>query len=224
MVVTTVSKCSQKNLELHEGSRCCETPGAHLPWNRAQRRRHAQAKAIDIHLYAGEASKEWCLGWPADVDMITLDVRDGQNVHDAATWAYLWRLAASGRVIAVVGGPPCRTVSRLLEKTPGPPRLRSRNGPERFGFEHLNESQQQKTDSDAAITGELLWLSVRSRPDIAYAVSVMGRNVTKRPNWVQQLGQHVMFFLCNTPETCLLIAPPLQQGPRCTWHTSGTKA
>ena len=48
--------------------------------------------------------------------MITLDGRDGQNVHDAATWAYLWRLAASGRVIAVLGGTPCRTVSRLLEK------------------------------------------------------------------------------------------------------------
>ena len=43
-----------------------ETPGIHLPWNRAQRRRHTQAKAIAIHLYAGEASKEWCLGWPAD--------------------------------------------------------------------------------------------------------------------------------------------------------------
>ena len=128
-----------------------DTPGVHLPWNRAQRRRHAQAKAIVIHLYAGEASKDWSLGWPADVEMITLDVRDGQNVHDAATWAYLWRLAASGRVVAVLGGPPCRTVSRLLEKTPGPPRLRSRNGPERFGFEHLNESQQQKTDSDTAL-------------------------------------------------------------------------
>ncbi|MCG8453600.1 MAG: hypothetical protein MI717_10515, partial [Spirochaetales bacterium] len=32
-----------------------------------------------------------------------------------------------------------------------PPRLRSRNGPERFGFEHLTESQQQKTDSDTAL-------------------------------------------------------------------------
>jgi hypothetical protein len=41
-----------------------ETPGAHLPWNQAQRHRHAQAKAIVIHLYAGEASKDWCLGWP----------------------------------------------------------------------------------------------------------------------------------------------------------------
>ena len=136
-----------------------ETPGIHLPWNRAQRRRHAQAKAIVIHLYAGEASKEWCLGWPADVEIVTLDVRDGQNAH-AATWSYIWRLAASGHVIAIVGGPHAvRTVSKLLEKTPGPPRLRSRNGPERFGFEHLNESQQQKTDSDTALYLKQLGLS-----------------------------------------------------------------
>jgi hypothetical protein len=39
-----------------------------------------------------------------------------KNVHDAATWSYIWRLAASGRVIAIEGGAPCRTVSRLLEK------------------------------------------------------------------------------------------------------------
>ena len=39
----------------------------------------------------------------------------------------------------------------MLEKTPGPPRLLSRIGPERFGFEHLTESQQQKTDSDTAL-------------------------------------------------------------------------
>ena len=90
-----------------------ETPGIHLPWNRAQRRRHAQAKAIVIHLYAGEASKEWCLGWPADVEIVTLDVRDGQNAH-AATWSYIWRLAASGHVIAIVGGPPCRPYCEQL--------------------------------------------------------------------------------------------------------------
>jgi hypothetical protein len=29
-----------------------------------------------------------------------------KNVHDAATWSYIWRLAASGRVIAIEGGPP----------------------------------------------------------------------------------------------------------------------
>ena len=135
-----------------------ESQGVHLPWNRAPRRRHAQAKAIVIHLYAGEASKDWEKDWPLGVEIITLDVRDGQNVHGPATWKCIWDLAGSGRVIGVIGDPPCRTVSRMLEKRPGPSRLRSRSDDERFGFSHLTESQQQKTDSDTALFLKLLGL------------------------------------------------------------------
>ena len=64
--------------------------GCHLPWNRAQRRRHSQAKELVIHLYAGESAKEWDHGWPPGLEVITLDVLNGQNVHDPATWAYVW--------------------------------------------------------------------------------------------------------------------------------------
>ena len=104
-----------------------------------------------IHLYAGEASKDWEKDWPLGVEIITLDVREGQNVHDPATWKYMWGLAGSGRVVGVIGGPPCSTVSRMLEMRPGPPRLRSRSDDERFGFSRLTESQQQKTNSDTAL-------------------------------------------------------------------------
>ena len=40
--------------------------GCHLPWNRAQRRRHSQAKALVIHLYAGRISQamgSWMAAW-----------------------------------------------------------------------------------------------------------------------------------------------------------------
>ena len=121
-----------------------ESQGVHLPWNRAPRRRHAQAQAIVIHLYAGEASKDWEKDWPLGVEIITLDVRDGQYVHDPASWKYMWDLAGSIRQIGVICGPPCRTVSRMLEKRPRPPRLRSRSDDERLGFSHLTESQQQE--------------------------------------------------------------------------------
>ena len=113
----------------------------HLPWNRAQRRRLAQAKAIVIHLFAGEASKEWCHELPPGVEMLTVEVREGQNLHDASVWAYVWDLASSGRVVGIIGGPPCRTVSRMLERQPGPRRLRHRDGPERFGYSDLSEAQ-----------------------------------------------------------------------------------
>ena len=125
--------------------------GCHLCWNCAQRRRHSQAKALVIHLYAGGSYKEWDHGWPSGLEVVTLDVLNGQNVHNPATWSYIWGLAGSGKVIAVIGGPPCRSVSRMLEKQPGPPRLRGRNGADRFGLSNLTDAQQQKTDGDTAM-------------------------------------------------------------------------
>ena len=56
--------------------------------------------------------------------------------------------------------------------------------PKLYPFPKFDGSVDDETDvttadirAAQAITGELLWLSVRSRPDIAYAVSVMGRGV-----------------------------------------------
>ena len=53
------------------------------------------------------------------------------------------------------------------------------------------------------LTGELLWVSLRSRPDIAFAVSQMGQQVTKRPRWAVQVGKHVLGFLFSTTDYCL---------------------
>ena len=53
------------------------------------------------------------------------------------------------------------------------------------------------------LTGELLWVSLRSRPDIAFAVSQMGQQVTKRPKWAVQVGKHVLGFLFSTADYCL---------------------
>ena len=54
-----------------------------------------------------------------------------------------------------------------------------------------------------APTGELLWVSLRSRPNIAFAVSQMGQQVTKRPRWAVQVGKHVLGFLFSTTDYCL---------------------
>ena len=58
-----------------------------------------------------------------------------------------------------------------------------------------------------AITGELLWLAGRSRPDLSYVVGAMGRQVSKRPKWVQKVGDHVLGFLSTTQDTCLVYRP-----------------
>ena len=73
------------------------------------------------------------------------------------------------------------------------------------GNEGVDETpSQSEVKAAQGITGELLWLSVRSRPDISYAISIMSRNVMKKPQWVQTIGKHVLGFLMNTPETCLV--------------------
>ena len=48
------------------------------------------------------------------------------------------------------------------------------------------------------ITGELLWLSSRTRPDITYAVAVMGQWTTKRPRGVTRIGEKVLQYLWRT--------------------------
>ena len=49
-----------------------------------------------------------------------------------------------------------------------------------------------------ALVGELLWLSGRTRPDLCYGVSIMGRLVTKAPTKVLEWGAHVLGYLQST--------------------------
>ena len=48
------------------------------------------------------------------------------------------------------------------------------------------------------VVGELLWLSIRTRPDISFAVSQLGRQVNKRPNSVVKTAQQVFGYLKGT--------------------------
>ena len=49
-----------------------------------------------------------------------------------------------------------------------------------------------------ALTGELLWAAIRSRPDISFAVASMGRAVTKQPRKAVMVGNQVLEYLANT--------------------------
>ena len=48
------------------------------------------------------------------------------------------------------------------------------------------------------ITGALLWVSTRSRPDISYAVSRMGQQATKSPDLSISIGKQVLQYLGST--------------------------
>ena len=57
------------------------------------------------------------------------------------------------------------------------------------------------------ITGELLWLSGRSRPDIAVAVSRMSQQALRNPTWTYNLGLEVLRYLGSTKDVGLFYGP-----------------
>ena len=126
--------------------------GGALPWNRRQRRRLLAAKRVVLHLFAGEKADEWEELKKYDCEVITLDImhNKSQDLHNPVLWAFLMRLARQGTLAAIIGGPPCRTVSRLRFRRPGPRPLRDR-GAHRFGLPNLSVAEQRLADHDAAL-------------------------------------------------------------------------
>ena len=125
---------------------------AGCPWNRRVRKRLECSKGIILLLYAGTGAKKWrSLNWRG-FEVLTVEIleQSQQDVNLAATWTYLWRLASLGPLRAVVGGPPCRSVSRLRHTSPGPRPLRGRDAL-RYGLPGLSDSEQTLADGDTAL-------------------------------------------------------------------------
>lgn len=45
------------------------------------------------------------------------------------------------------------------------------------------------------MTGELLWLSGKTRPDLAWAVMKMAQSAVRRPRWTVELGRAVLAYV-----------------------------
>ena len=89
---------------------------SNLPWNRHKRRRLRQAKHVILHLFSGPDHNYWdqrCANANTEVLCIDTTCSTPANLHDRNVFGYLLTLCASGRVRAILGGPPCRTVSAL---------------------------------------------------------------------------------------------------------------
>ena len=134
-----------------------------LPWNRHKRRRLLTSKGVIVHLFAGERAKEWRKNPINGIEVITLDINEGRNqdLHNPGTWSFLWKLASLGKLLAIIGGPPCRTVSRLKQKQPGPRPLRGRFH-DRYGLPGLTDREKNLADSDAALLLKQIGLFIRS--------------------------------------------------------------
>eukprot|EP00435_Cladocopium_sp_Y103_P040980 s704_g11.t1 len=95
-------------------------------------------------------------------------------------------------------------IQSLLEKYPGE---RGR------GLSHIQVPEEEPEVDPVMVreaqkqTGELLWIAGRSRPDVAYAVSVMSQFATKRPRGVVAIGREVRAYLKTCPGLALEYGP-----------------
>ena len=81
-----------------------------------------------------------------------------QDLLNDEVASYLAYLCDTGVVEALLGGPPCRTVSALRFRPPGPSPVRSRTGPERFGLENLAGDLGGLVAGDPVLFLRQLWL------------------------------------------------------------------
>jgi hypothetical protein len=161
-----------------------------LPWNRKIRKRHRQAKGLIIHLFSGDpqSTKEWNHKWSSGIEVIALDVMANplMDLHNPDLWGYLTELVTQVPIIAIVGGPPCRSVSRLRNIRPGPVPLRGRSS-DRYGLGGLGTMDQLKVDGDSALFLKQLglWCLPSTRmPDATVAGGRVPPGITGRPGGV----------------------------------------
>ena len=122
------------------------------PWNRRQRRVHERSKGIVVNLFSGPKTEQWTKMELRGYCIINVDISNGSqyDLRNPGVWSYLCSLARRGRLVGILGGPPCRTVSRLRHRRPGPRPVRGR-GEYRWALPHLQSWEQDLAFSDAAL-------------------------------------------------------------------------
>ena len=134
------------------------------PWNRRLRRAHMTGKGVIVHLFSGADAKKWNDVGGGRYSWLCIDteINAALNLHNPSVWSYLWKLASLGRIVAIIGGPPCRTVSRLRNKAPGPRRLRGR-GEDRWCLPDLDDDEQRLAHGDTALCMKHIGLWLRAQ-------------------------------------------------------------
>ena len=119
-----------------------------------------EARAVVIHLFSGSREKKALQRLEKDgYFVLSVDIQNGLDIRNELLWALL-KLAASGRVTAVIGGPPCRTFSILRHRPPGPGPLRSRWQP--YGLDDLEPEERRLVDQDTGYFCRLVFLHAAS--------------------------------------------------------------
>ena len=135
--------------------------GDHAPLNRRQRQRILSSSSVVLHLFSGPDQSWWRKRLETNtrtVVCIDKSVDSAQDLLSDQLASFLAEVCEKGVVDVVLGGPPCRTVSKLRFRRPGPPPLRARSGPERFALDGLSDAMRELAWSDAVLWLRQLWL------------------------------------------------------------------
>ena len=149
MVDGECSRISQRATDLYEGP-VVEPIGGRAAMEQEAKKISSNCKG---HHSALVLRARWKKTLPSGYVWLFLDTQLGSrlDLHSPQVWGYLCSLGKQGQLRAVLGGPPCRTTSRLRNKgPPGPRRVRGR-GQERWGVQQMTEQEAQLTDNDSAL-------------------------------------------------------------------------
>ena len=126
--------------------------GESVPFNRHQRKRLFSADSVALLLFSGPDQAWWKKRLEIQhkaVVCVDKMVDPAQDLLSDQLASFLADLCERGSVDMILGGPPCRTVSKLRFRQPGPPPLRARSGPERFALEALSDVHRDLAWNDA---------------------------------------------------------------------------
>ncbi|CAE7765938.1 RE2 [Symbiodinium sp. CCMP2592] len=125
-----------------------------LLYNRHKRRRLKKTRRVIVHLHSGGPR----LHLPSSCGEV-LEVDFRTDLHSSSVWTYILSLAIEGKVVAVVGGPPCETVAQFRGvEDGGPPVLRGRCGEGRFWKDGLSYSSEELAKKDGLLFLKVLFL------------------------------------------------------------------
>ena len=164
--------------------------------NRRRRKALHDSKNWVVHLFAGSKPHKPLLRLGSNGTVVLeLDVErsQAQNLYNDALWSLLTRAAREGRIAAVIGGPPCRTMSVLRHRPGGPRPVRSPQHP--FGLPTLNSDERKLVDHDTGLFARMLWL---------HALATAGRRVNPS---IPRVSSLVAFLLEQPQEVARYMAP-----------------